>query len=688
MGWVQRLPLFTSQLRARLLDLLFSILAACLELLLIAITPTDPTEATVATILDNSCCLTDHDNHRAAGEVVVMDEAVIVPPNSPKASSSPPPVSHQYSYSPLPDDHIRLIRILPHGSGDAPIECEIQHHSLIALRKGPHPYEALSYVWGSPDMPYRAYIPTGYIPLTQNLHSALRRLRDTSLPRVLWVDAVCINQTNTDEREAQVRRMAEIYARGSRVVIWLEDPVGAVLPITAEEGDSKTGVSAENTSRSADALEILGRVANGESLEVLTEESAKSSLLDLFQRSWFSRVWVSPNYPFCVRCPNEGITSQVLQEVAAARNILVVCQSSEIDGHAFYKGVITLSKTRTLSDTDERTKHRVRSVVSLMDGASLRPRHINLTGATFSLNSHSLGELIDIYTDRDATDQRDLVYALLGMADDVTAHFSPDYNITWRSLFGQVVRWISGSQSTILAWNGKQTAFLKCPIQAIGYVTQTEGPIDSWDPNAAQLVWVRWTDDFKSCGGDKGYRPNTEDAVKCPVSTNPVQEADIICFIQGRIKPSIVRVFDDYCRVISMVVELPESFTTAGSDRIKAQERLRQIISPYQEARLVWQWGGPQCDFTSTPSLQSWFPNCPDLESAGEGAEESKAARLESTGLLLAAAYLPRAIDLLEKAIAGFEAVGGKDDPRRQNAICHLMSAYDEWFHKGAIIQS
>ncbi|KAM0417359.1 hypothetical protein ACHAPT_012675 [Fusarium lateritium] len=85
-------------------------------------------------------------------------------------------------------------------------------------------FEALSYVWGFMENAEEALVeqPSGFATLAigQNLTSALRHLRYEKTGRTLWVDAVCINQSDLEERAAQVLRMADIYST-SWVIAWL-----------------------------------------------------------------------------------------------------------------------------------------------------------------------------------------------------------------------------------------------------------------------------------------------------------------------------------------------------------------------------------------------------------------------------------------------------------------------------------
>ena len=177
-------------------------------------------------------------------------------------------MSH-YGYSPLSpgSDNIRLLRLMPHKDETAPIQCELFEYSLQESSKGTHLYEALSYVWGSLEPPKFISIDKHNLRVTKNLHAALSRLRDRSFERIIWVDAVCVNQTNSQERKEQVQLMAKIYSKAYSVIVWL-------------------GEKAEDTDG---ALKYICLAANGKS----TEHLKKKTILNLLQRPWFQRIWVS-----------------------------------------------------------------------------------------------------------------------------------------------------------------------------------------------------------------------------------------------------------------------------------------------------------------------------------------------------------------------------------------------------------
>lgn len=86
-------------------------------------------------------------------------------------------------------------------------------------------YIALSYTWGDDTVKKPIRVNDGMFNVTSNLEIALRYLRKSRsfpiLSERLWIDAICINQQDVEERNSQVRRMREVYRRASRVLIWL-----------------------------------------------------------------------------------------------------------------------------------------------------------------------------------------------------------------------------------------------------------------------------------------------------------------------------------------------------------------------------------------------------------------------------------------------------------------------------------
>src|SRR4051794_38739048 len=120
-----------------------------------------------------------------------------------------------YTALPFSPPHIRVLVLSP-GTPSTPITCST---TTVPLFSSPPPYyEALSYVWGSPlDPEHISFNGHEGFPVTRNLFIALKYLRFPDRERVLWVDALCINQKDVSERNEQVRLMGEVYGRASEV---------------------------------------------------------------------------------------------------------------------------------------------------------------------------------------------------------------------------------------------------------------------------------------------------------------------------------------------------------------------------------------------------------------------------------------------------------------------------------------
>ncbi|KAF7531300.1 hypothetical protein G7054_g9012 [Neopestalotiopsis clavispora] len=112
---------------------------------------------------------------------------------------------------------IRLLTLLP--ASDSVEDTVSAILQTVSLNDEPA-FEALSYVWGDERDTIEINVDGKAANVTRNLGTALRRLRG-SAPLVLWVDALCINQSDIIEKNHQVPLMSEIYTKSQEVLIWL-----------------------------------------------------------------------------------------------------------------------------------------------------------------------------------------------------------------------------------------------------------------------------------------------------------------------------------------------------------------------------------------------------------------------------------------------------------------------------------
>ncbi|KAL5316368.1 hypothetical protein ACEPPN_015413 [Leptodophora sp. 'Broadleaf-Isolate-01'] len=437
--------------------------------------------------------------------------------------------SYPYSFLPPDGDNIRLLRLLPNEDEAAPLHCELRNYSLQKLGPRTHLYEALSYVWGDARETLPIYVHNDRFPVTVNLHAALSRLRDHSFERIIWVDAICINQKNLQEQSQQVQLMAKIYCSAHRVIVWL--------------GEEAVGLEG--------ALEDIRLAANKELTERSKKEINEQAILNLLQRPWFQRIWV-------------------LQEVAAARHVVIMCGSIEIDGYTFCLGL----KSLKLSYTASPELQTVPSVTYLMEQASLRSKYTTNLPGRFSLNVRCLAELIDMFHTRKASDVRDKVYALLGMSSDDPGEtdLRPDYEISWKELFQKLVKFVLSKDISVETSDDTQRAVIKSK----GYIL---GQVSSVNSDETHNVNITFT--------SKNLGDKMEWALQA--SAKPIQERDIICLLHGASKPTIIRLCKDHFAVI-VIAATPLN----GSGSFGWPETSRSMTQFLRDFLLVWDWKSPQ----------------------------------------------------------------------------------------------
>ncbi|KAK8852318.1 heterokaryon incompatibility protein-domain-containing protein [Apiospora arundinis] len=181
-------------------------------------------------------------------------------------------------YEPFPDQWIRLMSIYPANYHQ---DVTVSITAVPLLEDSPPAYEALSYVWGTEDDLVLMTVesstgPASQLSVTQNLLVAVKHLRLVGKPRTMWIDALCINQSDEDEKGPQVARMGIVYRLAARVVVWLGP----------EENDSDRAMTL--IADLSDASKAPGAV---EQLKSSTDPPFPP-VFRLILRPWFDRLWI------------------------------------------------------------------------------------------------------------------------------------------------------------------------------------------------------------------------------------------------------------------------------------------------------------------------------------------------------------------------------------------------------------
>jgi len=197
------------------------------------------------------------------------------------------PASSIYAERLLSGNQIRVLHIQPSSKGSRRLECELK---LISLDDAPV-YEALSYVWGV-DPPSIKIVCNGQrLKIRPELSYALVRLRLKHTTRIIWADALCINQDDNQEKSHQVPLMSKIFTQAATVNVWLghgdESVIGEAFRCCKSIAEACREFSLEhdmdlNEAETLEAVEIP--------MTIFTP-MVSSGLTDLFTRPLFSRVW-------------------------------------------------------------------------------------------------------------------------------------------------------------------------------------------------------------------------------------------------------------------------------------------------------------------------------------------------------------------------------------------------------------
>ena len=315
-------------------------------------------------------------------------------------------------------------------------------------------YTALSYTWSGP-VSGSAIIIIGGLPfhITDNLESALRRFRGSTRPKNLWVDAICINQNDSEEKNVQVSLMGDIYASATRTMVWLgeesaesdvamdfvhslgqrtdvplrvpSDEVGGDNNDIEDNSNDEYDYSSDESSNNSDAdgtdvnteadssdsesgeynsdVHVSGEVDSNDDgwgkdysddMNSHADRTSLRAVADLMQRKWWTRVWV-------------------IQEALKLRRVTVVCGDKEVDMTYFVQ--LVKEKLELKFDSEP-------PFIKILSNWYFHKQQAGTRGI-------SLMDLTLRTQSFQATVRRDRVYALLGLATpEARSWIIPDYS--------------------------------------------------------------------------------------------------------------------------------------------------------------------------------------------------------------------------------------------------------------------
>ena len=327
-----------------------------------------------------------------------------------------------------PEAHqIRLLS-LAHGQSSDIVRCTLY---TVDLSDAP-PFDALSYTWGDPSITKAIQINNADFQATANLEAFLRQRQTEKEQRPLWIDAICINQGDAEEKTTQVLRMADVYERCTWLTVWLGP------------GTMESDLAVHNVKKAA-----KGEIFWGSGDE---EDRATRALLEL---PWWKRVWIVQEIAFGAKGGDHGFRHWDNKSFDDKQTRLTY-GSTSMGWELLVRAAVNIADA---INTSQSLKSLLSSRVHALDYGRTD------VSLDYQPGYSPLLLTLSQFRDRHSKDPRDKAFALLRMAPRVRGDIlQPDYNASFNSVLRRVVqREVSVTQTlNILRYCQRQSERASC----------------------------------------------------------------------------------------------------------------------------------------------------------------------------------------------------------------------------------
>jgi hypothetical protein len=383
----------------------------------------------------------------------------------------------RFKYAALVDRHdIRLLRLSEEENSyplQGSIRGRLRHISLEeCARDNPETsYLAISYCWGDPVPADRIWLSeTEHLPIAASASYILRRL---TRKQDIWIDSICIDQSNDDEKSQQVFMMWGIYKFAERVIAWLggpEEDSELAMSLLFDFANSK--VTKEFTGRDPVQLPTIRSLDGLPGFSFKFDQPSWTALSKLLERPWFRRVWV-------------------IQEMVAAKGVTLVCGREKlglggfVDWKDLVKFVLHLKRWGNLNLLEIKDPTRPWEHPILPRGIESIQRIETLKGARDG-NRRTMQQNLVLTACAEATDPRDKVFAIGSFSYGTFVEpLVPHYHLTVQEVYINATRYILINDQSLLVLH----------MAGIG-----------WERNLPELP--SWVPDYSRTRRDKSSKLN------------------------------------------------------------------------------------------------------------------------------------------------------------------------------------
>ena len=365
-------------------------------------------------------------------------------------------------YQPLTVRNETRLLVLESGQNSDEISCGLLNVLLTWRTR----YEALSYTWGDPKITKPVICSGKKIDVTANLHSALHHLRYPDRQRILWVDALCINQEDDNDKETQVQRMGRIYSKARRVLIWLgEDTKGTVGAIGLIKQLDTHFKALYRKRRITKLLPAFGTwtaiLSDAFPTSKVPTDFDWGPVFQLLEHPWFLRTWI-------------------IQEAVLGRRAIVISGTDTVDWKTFERvcqGIGFYQKSTAIIPGYDKINNFNEAVKTLI--IAREERNAVFLKRWFSRKEFTkMMDLLNESLDFQCSDKRDKIFGLLGIATDTGSEdeeIRPDYDSKVEEVYRRFV-----------IWEIKKNDSLR-PLSCASDRSKSVYLLPSWVPDFSQL---------------------------------------------------------------------------------------------------------------------------------------------------------------------------------------------------------
>ncbi|KAH7079336.1 heterokaryon incompatibility protein-domain-containing protein [Paraphoma chrysanthemicola] len=361
-----------------------------------------------------------------------------------------------FQYLPLDASRreIRLLVVHPAGTGlrDSTLQVSLIKTRLndsgrqkqISETKEERPlhYTALSYTWGDSQPTYPILLDGMDFKVRQNLHKALLHFRLTEREVIIWIDAVCINQEDEQERESQVAMMRDIYKEAEGVWGWLgpgdaPESRGAFTLLRDLAHREYTNVTVDSQRYDILRSETIDWVRSRPITDVYLKHWIE--IAKIFESPWFSRMWVIQEVVL-----GKVVTAVYGSDVVSFDDVLyygaqfIIKHLPEV--HRSTSG--TTSHGHLVQELDERSTKLLVAATRAAEIGRARALRLGHHPVVPRRLPSTVYQVVRDYKNFNVTEPRDKVYALLGILEDYENHVKCpkiSYSIPLANLYWEII---------------------------------------------------------------------------------------------------------------------------------------------------------------------------------------------------------------------------------------------------------